>query len=473
MRHVALRVIIGIVLCIAMRETSQAAFTAGQVKPLILKYKKLMAQKEEAENESGLQSIEKINRLEEEINKVSTQIKAMAPDWSDSNQTDIEFLEPASTMKTRLSTQENRSVLKKLTSQDYKSFLEKEMTDLRLKMLDYQDKISKTTEPQKHILLQQELRRMSQEMNLLRNSLEETGKQGKAGYKTIETPYTSIDLKNKDRDHERFLQDQLQEIYKKIYLLREKSLKEQSGAALRNLGNEITELENEELSLTRRLLAMGVKPLPPKVLGRNKGKIFLKESKSSESERYYEDLKNRIQDVTEEIQFLQEMKKKATSGAAMAELGLQIAKRESEIGLLKESLRQVSPLQEETPRKTFVPAPKKQVQGQQRERISPEVPIPPLPQHLDDASFLLQSPALTSSSKPLWGRDYQPEEPPIVPQEVRLTDQQIQENQAAYVSTLIDQAAASNRPAPQGRSLWSPTSQPVPPASSNWGRMTS
>lgn len=447
MRHHFSWIIISIVFCGTVKD-SHGAFSAVQAKPLIQKYKKLVVQKEAAENESGLQSIEKIANLEQEIEQLVAKIKAVIPNWQDSDETNVAFDNPSSTFETRLSQKKTVTSPQK-SHQEYKDFLTKEMASLRIKMLDQQDLIAKVTDAQERIKLQQDLRRMGQEMKLLRGSLNEIGTSGVGKSKIMTTPQLSMDLKNVDQDHERFLQDQLQETYEKIYVLREKSLEEQSGEILKNLGNEITKLENEELSLTRRLLAMGVKPLPPKILEKNKNKNS--KQPKAEVEVYREELNKRIKEVFEEIRFLQGMKKKITSGSAMAELGLQIARRESEIKLLKETLTEISPktkkpvkldnLQQASP-----PHKRKQEISQSMEKLQ-KSPNQLSEQPPVDVNRLLQSPALTSPSKPLWGADYIPQDANIVPQEVKLNDQEIHNNQAINIERLIDHSTTAQHTA--------------------------
>ncbi len=475
MQYKLFLIIIGIVFCIALGTHSKAAFSAEQIKSLVTKYKKLTAQKEAAENESGLQSIEKIIRLEKEIEQLVTRIQSVLPDWQENAETNVGFNDVFSTFEARVGQKGKPTMPKKLSEQDHKDFLTKEMTELRTKMLDQQDQISKTKNDKQRAKLQQDLRRMGQELNVLRESLGDTAV-GKKAVSITHTPQLFMDRKNADRDHEHFLQDQLQAVYEKIYILREKSLEEQSGEALKDIGNEITKLENEELTLTRRLLAIGAKPLPPKVLAKNRPTPKSPDFKT-ESVQYREDLMKRIKEIREEIQFLQSMKKKVTSGSAMAELGLQISRRESEINLLKVTLAQISPKSIASDKKKKHSNPHASSQAKVQAAVELEEKSIQMDQPMEQnksISSLLEGPAMNPTPKHLWEVEYIPQGTNITPGQIPLNRQELQHAQASNVIAVINNSRESSQyipPNPYTRNNpQNPQNSVIFKPVSNWGR---
>jgi hypothetical protein len=192
------------------------------------------------------------------------------------------------------------------------------------------------------------------------------------------------DQLNADPHYVTQLQESLQNVYDRIFLAREKSLKAASGVEVQKLGLEISDLEREEVVLKNRLQAIGQTPMPPRVL---QDPSRLDEAKIKDSpEKYEQQLLKEIQTITHKITELKQAIGEAQSGNHLAQIGAKLNYLESQRMLLEASLP--SRMQAVTsPSKPYPPM----VKGPQN-LVPPEVTLENQKQEFGSTEYSYQSP---------------------------------------------------------------------------------
>lgn len=143
-------------------------------------------------------------------------------------------------------------------------------------------------------------------------------------------------LAKKDPVYIRNLQDELQQVYERIYVLRAQAIALKDGARIQENGQAIATLEKKERMIKTKLKGLGVKPLAPEVLDkRDMDKVVLE----SDPVIFHRQLLTYDKELAQRMNKIQHEIKKATSGAQIVQLGQQMSHLQTQRALVQRMLK--------------------------------------------------------------------------------------------------------------------------------------